>query len=273
MSYKASLIISIYNNVDFLRAVLDSLKNQTEQDFEIIISEDAQHEHVAEFIKKYPFQQSFQHISQPDLGWRKNKALNNAIRAAKSDWLIFIDGDCVLHPRFVEFHVKLSSPTVILAGKRVKLNATLSHSLLANPSFLHKLQGIFINMFFFGGKKGVGFLEEGIFINPHGMLGFIPTLRSMYQLKGCNMSFSKEAATAINGFDEDYVLPAIGEDIDLTWRFRAAGYRLKSLRNIAVQYHLYHNESWNNQEENITKCKEKQARNEFVCKAGLIQKS
>jgi GT2 family glycosyltransferase len=273
MSHKASLIISIYNNVDFLRAVLDSLKNQTEQDFEIIISEDAQHEHVNEFIKSYPFQHKFQHISQPDLGWRKNKALNNAIRAAKSDWLIFIDGDCVLHPRFVEFHMKLSNPVHILGGKRVKLNAALSNSLLDNSPFLGKLQGIFVKMFFLGGKKGVGFLEEGIFINPLGMFGFIPRLRSMYQLKGCNMSFSKEAAVAINGFDEEYVLPAIGEDIDLTWRFKAAGYQLKSVRNLAVQYHLFHKESWIDQEENLIRMSKKQTKNEYACKAGLIQKS
>lgn len=269
MVYKASLIISIYNNVDFLRAVLDSLKNQTEQNFEIIISEDAQHAHVSEFIKNYPFQHAFQHLSQEDIGWRKNRALNNAIRAAKSDWLIFIDGDCVLHPRFIEFHVKLSNDKHILAGKRVKLNADLSSSLLANSSFISQLQSIFVKMFFFGGKKGVGFLEEGIFINPKGLLGFVPRIRSMYQLKGCNMSFSRNAIEAINGFDEEYVLPAIGEDIDLTWRFVAAGFQIKSVRNLAVQYHIYHKENWTDQSVNSAMMKENIAHNRFVCKKGL----
>lgn len=37
---KASVIISVYKNVDALRLVLDSLRYQTEKDFEIIISED-----------------------------------------------------------------------------------------------------------------------------------------------------------------------------------------------------------------------------------------
>ena len=54
------------------------------------------------------------------------------------------------------------------------------------------------------------------------------------------MSFSKAAILEINGFDEDYIRPAIGEDIDLTWRFIAAGYHLVAARNLAVQYHLYH---------------------------------
>jgi len=91
----------------------------------------------------------------------------------------------------------------------------------------------------------------------------------MYQLKGCNMSFSKSAAIAINGFDVDYVLPAIGEDIDLVWRFEGCGYRLRSLCNMAVQYHLHHKENWTNQDENQDKMKAKQNRREFVCKNGL----
>jgi len=48
------------------------------------------------------------------------------------------------------------------------------------------------------------------------------------------MSFSQKAIYAINGFDEDYVRPAFGEDRDLSWRFRAAGYQHKSLRNLGV---------------------------------------
>ena len=102
MSYKASLIISVYDNIPFLRAVLDSLAYQTETNFEVIISEDAEHAELAQFVSSYPFRNDYQHLTQPDEGWRKEKALNNAIRAAKSDYLIFIDGDCVLHPRFIE---------------------------------------------------------------------------------------------------------------------------------------------------------------------------
>ena len=85
------------------------------------------------------------------------------------------------------------------------------------------------------------------------------------------MSFSRQAINAINGFDEDYILPAIGEDIDLTWRFVEAGYTLFSLRNMAIQYHLYHNENWQNQEINADIMKQKISWNEYVCKNGLIK--
>ena len=267
-TYKASLIISIYDNVNFLKCVLDSLKYQTEQNFEIIISEDAEHKIVRDFVQNYPFHQDFQHLTQPDTGWQKNQALNNAIRAAKADWLIFIDGDCVLHPRFVEFHVELAEPKAILAGKRVKLNTELSDILLKNPSEVLTIAKK-LGKNFFGKRNGIKFIEEGFFVNPRNLLGFIPRMRKMYQLKGCNMSFSKEAAFAINGFDEDYVLPAVGEDADLNWRFRAAGYFLKSVRNLAVQYHLYHKESWNDQSVNISLMNEKRGKGIFFTLNGL----
>lgn len=267
--YKASVIISIYSNVSALQAVLDSLKLQTEKDFEIIISEDAEHEHVKTFCQTYSFENDYQHLTQADKGWRKNRALNNAIRAAKSDWLIFVDGDCVLHPRFVEQHLALSGNHNIVAGKRVKLSEALSKLLQEDVSNYKFIEKELIKGLLTGRKKGNAFLEEGIFISPGSLLGFIPSIRKMHQLKGCNMSFSKSAIEAINGFDEEYILPAIGEDIDLTWRFEAAGYRLVSARNLAVQYHLWHKENWSDQSENILIMERKKKNNEYYCLHGL----
>jgi cellulose synthase/poly-beta-1,6-N-acetylglucosamine synthase-like glycosyltransferase len=95
---------------------------------------------VKAFCEAYDFIHDYQHLTQPDVGWRKNHALNKAIRAAKSDWLIFVDGDCVLHPRFVEFHVRLSGEKNIVAGKRVKLNDELSELLLQDAANSNLIQ-------------------------------------------------------------------------------------------------------------------------------------
>ena len=269
MSYKASLIISVYKNTQFLEVVLNSLRHQTEKNFEIIISEDGEDEKMNRFISEYNFENDYRHLTQGDLGWRKNRALNNAIREARSEWLIFIDGDCVLHPRFVEHHVKLADEKYILAGKRIKLNPRLSDLLTSDNKAIFEIQKILLKLVFRSGKEELGFYEEGIFIDPSGLFGFIPRLRRMTHLKGCNMSFSKKAAIAINGFDEDYTLPAVGEDADLTWRFKGCGYNLRSLRNLAVQYHLYHETTWSSQEINLQMMNEKQSRHEYICSNGL----
>lgn len=267
---KASLIIAIYNNIRFLKAVLDSLQIQTEKNFEIIIAEDGESTAVREFIQNYNFEQPWQHLTQKDEGWRKNQAMNMAIRAAKSDWLIFIDGDCVLHPRFIEMHVRYSGENKILAGKRVKLDKSTTIKLLNNMLKITDLQKRMFRKLFIS-RGNTKFIEEGFFISPDGLLGFIPKIRKNNKLVGSNMSFSKKAIYSINGFDEDYQLPAVGEDFDLTWRFDLVGYKHVSLRNLAVQYHLNHHENWTDQEENMEICRQKQKENNFFCKNGLLK--
>jgi cellulose synthase/poly-beta-1,6-N-acetylglucosamine synthase-like glycosyltransferase len=268
-SPKISLIISVYKNTEFLDAVLKSVEKQTFRDFEIIISEDGDSEEMRRFLSTVKSSFPLLHLTQPDKGWRKNKALNRAVQAAHADWLVFIDGDCVLHPRFLEFHWQLADEGCILAGKRVKLDATTSQKLISGEYLLEKMSKFIRKNAAKIKKNGGGFLEEGVFIDPKGWLGFIPRLRKMTQLKGCNMSFHRKAIEAINGFDEDYIRPAVGEDIDLHWRFEGMGYPLKCVRNLAVQYHLWHKESWTDQEENMAMMRANQANNQFVCKNGL----
>lgn len=266
---EASLIISVYKDTESLRTVLDGLKFQSFQNFEIVISEDGESEVMAQFVASYPFVNEWQHLTQPDEGWRKNRALNNAVRLARSSYLIFIDGDCVIHHKFIENHLRFAAPGRILAGKRVKLGPMYSQLFRDQIRQLPSLESR-VGTETSGVKKDGGrFYEEGLYFNPDGFLGFIPKLRKMHQLKGCNMSFHREAIEAINGFDEDYKLPAIGEDIDLTWRFQGMGYKLFSLRNLAVQYHLYHKENWADQSVNEALMEEKKRKKMFVCVNGL----
>ncbi len=59
-------------------------------------------------------------------------------------------------------------------------------------------------------------------------------------LPGCNFYLYKKDILAINGFDERYEAPSIGEDTDVEFRLGLNGIKVKSLNHIAVQYHLYH---------------------------------
>ena len=252
--------------------MLDALAYQTYTDFEIIISEDGCSSAMAEFVNGYETLQPLTHISQDDEGWRKNRALNNAIRISRGDYLVFIDGDCVLHHRFMEEHKRLSDAKGIVAGKRVKLGPQFSGQYLKRKDFL-VLENEVATQFSKLIADGALFIEEGIYIAPQNLLSFLPRLRPMKHLKGCNMSFHKSTVEAINGFDEDYQQPAVGEDADLQWRFERAGYKLISARNLAVQYHLHHPESWTDQSAGLSMMQVKMTQNKFVCSNGLRKAS
>lgn len=262
-----TLIVSVYKNTLFLNCVLQSLRFQTEQRFELLISEDGDSQEMRNFLAACTFHWPWQHLTQADDGWRKNRALNNAIRAAHTNHLIFIDGDCVLHPRFIEMHVRYFQPDAILAGKRVMLSEQLSHRIIRHPEKILSLQPSILSALLW--HRGTERAEEGVFISPDGLLGFIPRQRKLEYLTGCNMSFSRQAIERINGFDEDYVRPAYGEDTDLVWRFKMAGFRFVSLRNMAVQYHLWHKKGWTDQSQNMAMGEAKRSRGEFICRNGL----
>ncbi len=265
---KVSLIISVYKNTSFLGTVLDALCWQTTMPDEVIVSEDGDSLEMRDFLYGYALPNSkLVHLTQPDVGWRKNHALNRAILAASHDYLIFIDGDCVLHTRFVENHVRSSNPRHILAGKRVKLGPRFSRELQEKPinTFQKSLPWRIPQLL----RDGAKFVEELIYVPLNALTKPIIQRLGISAIKGCNFSCYKQALLAINGFDEDYVRPAVGEDYDLVWRFQGLGYRIVSVKHFAVQYHLHHPESWVSQAENLALLREKQASQLYRCLHGI----
>ena len=237
---KASVVLAFYNKVDYLKLVFAGLEGQTFKDFEVIIADDGSSPFVVEEIELMARSASFPviHLWQEDRGFRKNRMLNRAVDAAGSNYIIFIDADCVPHPVFIEEHLNYAEPNFCLTGRRVNLSENFTKKLtperikrgfLENEKFLLIIDGLF------GGSFDV---EKGFYFRS-------PALREYFNKKkrgllGCNFSIHKEDLVKINGFDERYEAPSIGEDSDIQYRLELNGTGIKSLNNIAVQYHLYH---------------------------------
>lgn len=268
---QVSLIISVYKDVESLSVILEALKFQTYKGFEIVISEDGEYEGMKNYLQNSLHQNDILHLTQPDIGWRKNKALNNAIRKSKGDYLIFIDGDCVPNHKFIENHLCFSSRKAIVAGRRVKLGPGYTAIFKNNIQDLLRLEKKVVSDYFGMKKDGAKFYEEGVYVNPNSWLGKVLSRRKFRTLKGCNMSFHKQDIELINGFDEDYKSPAVGEDIDLIWRFEAAGFTFRSAKNFAIQYHLQHKENWMDSSINEKIMREKMKKHDYVCKNGILK--
>jgi GT2 family glycosyltransferase len=270
---KISLIISVYKDVESLATILEALRFQTHRDFEIVISEDGEWPAMKQFLQGYEHPNPILHLTQPDVGWRKNQALNNAIRKSTGDYLIFIDGDCIPHHKFIENHVKFAADKVIVAGRRVKLGPAYAQLFKTEIHDLLKLERKVVWEFRKMKKDKAQFYEEGVYVEPDSIAGKLLRTRKFRTMKGCNMSFFKKEIMAINGFDEDYQLPAIGEDIDLIWRFKGIGFQFVSVKNFAVQYHLHHKENWTDNTFNENLMFEKMQKMEYVCRNGIVKLS
>ena len=237
---KASLIIAFYNKIDFLKLVLAGCERQTMKDFEVIIADDGSRpEIVAEINQiKEASPLNIQHIWHEDDGWRKNEMLNKAVVASKSDYLVFVDGDCIPHSRFIEEHYLQREENTCLTGRRVNLSQKISNQL--NPTnikagFLENNSFKLIWDSLFGDSNQV---EKSFYVKASWLRNFLN--RKERDISGCNFSLHKKDLMNINGFDERYRAPAWGEDIDIHYRLKLKQVIMKSVLNICINYHLYH---------------------------------
>ena len=78
------------------------------------------------------------HTTQEDMGFRKCKALNMAVKVAASDFLVFIDGDCIPHKHLIKEYIQSKEKKKILYGRRVNLSQSFTETLLKTKK-LNKL--------------------------------------------------------------------------------------------------------------------------------------
>jgi len=214
---------------------------QSYKNFEVIIAEDDNANETKKFLQKYTSLDII-HVFHEDLGNRKTVIQNMAIAKSTGKYLIFIDGDVIPYKDFIKNQVLVANKKVILSGRRVNLNKRFSSMLRKGKikaSTIEKFYIFFALFFMF--DRSVRY-EQGFALSPAGFIYqfFLKNRIRNTEIIGCNFSCFKEDFVAINGFDESYIQSRIGDDIDLTWRFKEAGYKLKSSKNIANVFHLYH---------------------------------
>lgn len=266
---KASVIVAVYKDIEALRCVLWGLERQTEKSFEVIVTEDGEDPKVAEFLSKIRnYAVPISHLTQPDVGFRKTRASNRAVASAKADYLIFLDGDCIPHPTFVEAHLKNAQKGFFLAGRRMHLGPSWSCALKRDPDAANQLiakYGILKNIISLH-LDGVRNYEVGQWNRFWNSI----LHRKYVSLIGCNFSLWKADFFGINGYDED-LLGVGGEDEDLEWRLNEIGVVSKSVKYRALVLHLFHGSRRIDASLNQALSQAKKSKNQFFCAKGLSQ--
>lgn len=262
---KVSVIIAVYKDVKSLSLIIEALKRQTYKNFEVVIAEDGQNPEMSTYINSIT-ELDVKHTIQEDIGVRKARSQNNGIIASSGEYLIFIDGDCVPYTTFVEAHVALAERKTVLSGRRVNLSESLTQKIksgLMDIVDIEKNLWKYIGLAFEKNSK----YEYGLYLSPR---GWLYPLLSKPSILGCNFSCFREDMVALNGFDEGYGETSLSDDTDLDWRFRAAGLEIKSCKNVANQFHLWH--TYNERDigpfywEKMVKNRES---NRVICEVGL----
>ncbi len=237
---RLSLIIAVYNKPEILRLVLAALARQSFTDFEAIIADDGSGPAVRDVIGEAQHGAAFPlvHLWHEDSGWRKNIMLNKAVRAARAEWLVFIDGDCLPSRHFLLDHWTERAERKVLLGRRVETSERWSRALTLEKVHSGAFERYGLEEWLDGLRGRSLRVEDGIRI-PSALLRRL-LLRNVRGMLGSNFSVAKKELVAINGFDELYDGPGCGEDSDVQYRLSLNGVTGKSLRNLAVQYHVWH---------------------------------
>jgi len=235
-----TLVIAVYNKPENLRMVLAGVARQVFRDFEVIVADDGSGPEIAAVVEEARRADGLriEHLWHEDRGWRKNVMLNKAVRAAAADYLVFIDGDCIPARHFLLDHWNERHPRNVLMGRRVEMSRRWGSAMTVEKVRSGEFER-------FGWREvkesllGESLRNEDAVRLPNPLVRRL-LKRNVRTLLGCNFSVWKSDVETINGFDEEYDGPGWGEDADVQYRLALAGVTGKSMRNVAVQYHLWH---------------------------------
>jgi glycosyltransferase involved in cell wall biosynthesis len=231
----AAVILSTYNQPDWLEKVLWGYAGQSERSFDLIVADDGSARETQAVIERarVDFGPRLRHVWHEDLGFRKCEILNQAIVTATADYLIFTDGDCIARRDFVETHLELAESKRFLSGGVVWLPRRLSAQI--NRDDIES--GRVVEP---GWLRSQGWSGSGRrLLRARGLARLLDALTPTgATFNGHNASIAREALFVVNGFDAE--MGYGGLDRALGERLHNAGYRGKQVRHRAVCLHLDH---------------------------------
>jgi glycosyltransferase involved in cell wall biosynthesis len=232
-----SVIISTYNQPEWLEKVIWGYAAQTFRDFELLIADDGSTQETALLICRLREMTGLpiRHVWHEDLGFRKCAILNRATVAAEGDYLVFSDGDCIPRCDFLAQHIALAEPGWFLSGGCVRLPRELSRRIApADVVFQRATDPRWLRGNGLKWSRRLCMLSFGPRMAR--LLDAITTTRPTWN--GCNCSTWTRHVLAVNGHDER--MQYGGLDRELGERLINAGIRPKQVRHRAVCVHLDH---------------------------------
>ena len=115
-----TLVTSVYNGETYLKECVDSILNQTFQDFEYIILNNGSTDGTARILAQYN-DPRFRIIRQENLGIARS--LNKGIRMANSELIARLDADDFSNPNRLEKQINFMNqhPEIVLCGSQFKV--------------------------------------------------------------------------------------------------------------------------------------------------------
>jgi glycosyltransferase involved in cell wall biosynthesis len=234
---KLSVILSTYNRPRDLERVLWGYAAQTERGFELVVADDGSTADTGAAIRRFASESGLpvRHVWHADRGFRKSEILNRAVVAARGDYLLFSDGDCIPRRDLIATHAALAEPGRYLAGGYLKLPAEVSGSITVEDVRSGRVSDL-AWLRARGWRPGRRALRLARSRTLAALFDLLTPTGARFQ--GNNASVWRDALYAVNGFEAE--MGYGGLDKALGYRLENHGVRGKQIRHRAVCLHLHH---------------------------------
>lgn len=205
--------VAVYNQLDKLKFILESLKQQTYQNFELIVTDDGSSDGTKEWMNEsHP---EIKYFWQEDKGFRLAMIKNWAIQRAQGKYFLSLEGDIIPNKYMLESYIPNLDPNLMLYGVRhdIKEITELNYDLL-DASII------------------------SLDWRWNDLINFDLIDKPWRACSGCNFLLPTKPLQEIGGWDESFVKYG-GDDIEVAIRMWAKGIRVKPVLN-AYAYHVQH---------------------------------
>jgi GT2 family glycosyltransferase len=214
-----SVVIPNWNGKEYLRDCIASLKNQTYNNLEIIVVDNASIDDSIQYLQKnFPATKIIKHSKNLGFG----AANNTGIRAARGKYIMMLNNDTRLEPECIE-ELKKS------IDKDEKFGACASKILLEHENNLVDVAGIAVCLD--GLSIGRGRLESGDKFNDEEEVFFASDCACLYR-----KVMLEDIGLTDEIYDEDFF--AYADETDIGWRAQLAGWKCIYTPK-AIVYHLH----------------------------------
>ena len=228
-----SVLVTTFRRPRHLALVLESIALQRLRGttLEVIVSDDGSDDDTPNVVRAFATGSGVvvRYASQPHDGFRLARTRNAAARLARGDYLLFLDGDCIIPRHHVAAHVARRRRGTALLGYCARLSEAASRSLLPENLAVTDIGRL------------VTAAEHRALARRHRKAWWHAALRhpTKPRLAGGDFGVWRDDFLAVNGFDERFI--GWGqEDDDLGLRLRRLGVRLESILDRTRSLHVWH---------------------------------
>ena len=269
---RIAVILSTFDQPGHLWRALAGYRRQARPPDELLVADDGSGEATRAAVREFGAQVPFpvRHCRHDHDGWRKNAIVNRAIAAARADYIILSDGDCIPRADFIAAHERNARPGRFLSGGDYRLPENVSagvtiEDILSGALFrLDRLR-----------ELGLPAGSKTLKLTAGARLGALLDRLNVSSARwgGSNASTWREALLRVNGLDERFSFPG-KDDVEMGARLRHLGLRPRHVRHQAVCLHLFHAKGYwrfEEMEKNLGLLRETVASRRIATPCGIAQ--